>query len=719
MDSAPSQTEAAALTEEWFLAEIGRAGVDVAAILFTLEDLRAGGQPDRAESWAEILQVTLAERQQVDDALRVLERRAAWAESPAGAASNWAQEALDVLGASWEQKTLVEQAGFDKGLPGRESVRRLRLMRGLQPGALCYDRTWGLGEVTQVDFFYQKVHIDFERKIGHQLSLAYAGEALDLVGEDHILVLKKRHGDELKRLIADNPADVVRRTLRSFGPLTVSQLQERLSPAIVAEADWKRFWEQARKALKKDSLLHFPVHKNDALRFLERPRSHDEEWFDRFSKERDLEKLIGALEDLAGRTPPGGVTDAQRPAVENRVAFAIKGVTDRQRGLLARTIMAGRSLGMEASILGDGMLFFQPDVFTDTMRQLPARLARGFLEHLQALDADRTTRLLCDLLPAIDIGSLGEILDYLADTGRESAAAAVVRATFENRVAGIEVLSWLSRHMEKVGAWKLGSFTGVILQMLDALDESYSGDKLKAQNQLRERFIKPEWLKDVLSALDMDQRRKVLLRIKDSKGWPALDRQSLLAQIIKLYPEFEDLFATRVVKTTQTQRGPVTSYRSYQERQAQLQKIVNVEIPKVAKDIALARSYGDLRENFEYKAAKENQTILFHRRDELHEMLRTVRPTDFAECSSEQVGLGTGVLIEYGDGRREQYYILGEWDSDPAIGIISCTSRMAQALESHRAGEQVAIPAEHGETTCRIVAVTPLTDEVKDWAREP
>jgi transcription elongation GreA/GreB family factor len=166
-----------------------------------------------------------------------------------------------------------------------------------------------------------------------------------------------------------------------------------------------------------------------------------------------------------------------------------------------------------------------------------------------------------------------------------------------------------------------------------------------------------------------------------------------------------------------TPRGGVTSWRSYRQRQRQLEKLVNEDIPANSRDIGHARSYGDLSENFEYKAAKEQQRILMHRQEELEAQLKSVTGTDFAGLPAEAAGIGTRVVLEYPDGRRTEHCILGEWDQDEALGIIACSSRMSQALTGHKAGDEVRVPAEHGEEACRLAEVAPLPETVRAWCR--
>ena len=99
------------------------------------------------------------------------------------------------------------------------------------------------------------------------------------------------------------------------------------------------------------------------------------------------------------------------------------------------------------------------------------------------------------------------------------------------------------------------------------------------------------------------------------------------------------------------------------------------KIPANSKEIAIARSYGDLSENHEYKAAKEMQKILMRRKEELETQLARARGTDFSNAKTDVVGIGTIVqATDLGTNQPETFTILGAWDSDPDKGVISYLS---------------------------------------------
>lgn len=670
---------------------------------------------EAGESEAAALAELLFEQKNLDGWLAAQKLRLEQGGAPG---DNLADQILDMLGATWEAKVLIEQAGFNGDLAPGIAIQRMITLRALQPDTLVYDKTWGAGKIGRIDYFYKKIDIRFRKKPSHQMSLAYAAETLDLLDDDHILSWTYQRKEELKALVKDQPGEVVKMAVRSFGPMPVTALQEKLVPEVVADKDWKKFWDGARKALKTDDTVLIPANRKEPIQVMAGGSTTEDMQFNQLAAERNIDTIVTHFERMVDEKKTG-LSDPQKDILRDRLAFVIKGAWPRQLGSLIRAKLAAIALGADDDGRPELRIadrFLEDRILLRALRQAPVRSAADFLEYLARDHAAELHPLLLNQLTRMDISSLNVAIDYLIPHLGEDAVAAKIRAVFDSREPGIEVLAWVARNMDKIEAWRLGPLHLVIQFMLDALDREYTGEPLKARNQLRERFEKQDWMRDLLDKFDAKQRTNLLMRLRLSSAWGKLDKQSVLAMTIKLAPELEAVMAERTAsETVEKPRGPLTSIRSYEERKEQLQRIVEVEIPKVAKEIGHAREYGDLRENFEYKAAKDAQALLFRRRDELSEALAHVTPTDFKEAAYGEVGLGVTVVLRYGDGREETYHILGEWDGDTQLGILSCNAKMSQTLLGHKVGDTLMVPSEIGEVTCTVTAIQPLPDTIRKW----
>ena len=117
-----------------------------------------------------------------------------------------------------------------------------------------------------------------------------------------------------------------------------------------------------------------------------------------------------------------------------------------------------------------------------------------------------------------------------------------------------------------------------------------------------------------------------------------------------------------------------------EEKRAELRKIVEEELPANRRAIQEAREHGDLRENFEYKSARQRHEYLSARASALDQDLRRVRPIDPSIVDGTEVVIGSRVLFEGKAGKRRKITILGPWDSLPEEDVLSNESELAQSI---------------------------------------
>jgi transcription elongation GreA/GreB family factor len=115
-----------------------------------------------------------------------------------------------------------------------------------------------------------------------------------------------------------------------------------------------------------------------------------------------------------------------------------------------------------------------------------------------------------------------------------------------------------------------------------------------------------------------------------------------------------------------------------------------------------------MRENFEFKAAKQMQAVLMRQKTELEQMLLNARGTAFESPDTSRVSIGTIVTLRDEDSKKEETYtILGAWDGDPERFIISYQTGIAQTLLGHKLGEVVTLKKDQGEGSFAIVSIEP------------
>lgn len=138
----------------------------------------------------------------------------------------------------------------------------------------------------------------------------------------------------------------------------------------------------------------------------------------------------------------------------------------------------------------------------------------------------------------------------------------------------------------------------------------------------------------------------------------------------------------------------------------ELEHLKLVKRPEVIERIKVARGYGDLSENSEYEAAKDEQSFIEGRISTVETMIRYAEIVDSSSVAKDEVSLGkTVTFLEDGEDENETYTIVGTAEANPFSGKISNESPIAQALIGRKVGDSVTIPLPVGEMQVKILAV--------------
>ena len=143
------------------------------------------------------------------------------------------------------------------------------------------------------------------------------------------------------------------------------------------------------------------------------------------------------------------------------------------------------------------------------------------------------------------------------------------------------------------------------------------------------------------------------------------------------------------------------------ERLREELRTLKLERPRISEAIATARAHGDLRENAEYHAAKEQQGLAEARIRDIESKLGNAQVIDVTKLvPSERVVFGSTVqLVDVDDGSEARYQIVGEDEADIKHGLLSISSPIARALISKKTGDTVEVTTPRGKRAYEIVAV--------------
>jgi transcription elongation factor GreA len=140
--------------------------------------------------------------------------------------------------------------------------------------------------------------------------------------------------------------------------------------------------------------------------------------------------------------------------------------------------------------------------------------------------------------------------------------------------------------------------------------------------------------------------------------------------------------------------------------ETELRHLRSEERPAVIRAIAEARSHGDLSENAEYHAARERQSFIEGRIQELEEIISAAEVIDPSTLSGEAVKFGAHVhLVDEETEKEARYQIVGVHEADIKLGLLSVSSPLAKSLIGKKKGDSVSVPAPGGDRSYEIIAV--------------
>ena len=152
--------------------------------------------------------------------------------------------------------------------------------------------------------------------------------------------------------------------------------------------------------------------------------------------------------------------------------------------------------------------------------------------------------------------------------------------------------------------------------------------------------------------------------------------------------------------------------RRLQEEIKTVETELRVTLPK---EILKAREHGDLRENAEYKAAKERQSFLEARAAQLHRRLAALNMLNLDRIPRGKVGLGSTVHVRQEDtGEEKVFEIVVPEESDPTVGRISPSSPIGKCLLGAEEGDTVEVKVPAGTKEYEVTRLVTIHDQVKD-----
>jgi transcription elongation GreA/GreB family factor len=602
---------------------------------------------------------------------------------------------------------------------GKITAAHAETLQKLTPGAFVTHRSWGFGKIAAWELITGQITIDFGSKKGHPMQLQYAAETLTFIPGEHILVRAATNAAAVKEQASSDPVGLIRSILADHGgKATVDEITASLVPSVFDAAGFKKWFESAKKKLKTDGHFLIPAKKGDPIVLQETAQNPHERLIGQFREARHPKDQVSALDtamkslnDFAKeveelRALASEVEEAAKRGGKVHLAKAIELLVIRDE-ICSRheALKPGPDAATIASFLS-GSPSKLGEIFGEIPAAKYAKVLEAFPEAFPSDWEERALRLLRTSEPRLS----GETFKLFSSHRKRDAFAEHTRKLIRERSASSDFLLWLCKERAKTLPELVDE--EVFAAILAAMEADLHAD-IKSKRLEEYLFEDKELVADLLGKAERDSARQAIRKVMLSPVFADLNRRSLLARILKVHPDLESL-VTGDHEAPAEKKGEslVVSWASLQRRKEELEHIEKVLIPQNIRDIATARSYGDLRENFEFKSAKEQQAVLNRQKGELELLLGNARGTNFENADTSQVSIGTVVTLEPSSGgTSETYSILGAWDGVPEKGWVSYLAGIGKALLGKKPGETIQLPDDgKGMRSMKIAAISPFTD---------
>ena len=526
-----------------------------------------------------------------------------------------------------------------------------------------------------------------------------------------------------------------------------------------AEKAYRAWWNKAKESLFRNPRVACPKSKGEpyVLRAKEEEMKPEQEVLREYFLNREPKKKILLAEKLYKTATDDSVEEikADLPKIKEELTEAIKKArslndADRLHGIwvrnnLVRYLYPGEEEKVEEiaprskDIILAAVERDPKDGLNNLAKNLPSSYLERFLDLLTRIFVEDWRDRIIDLLKYSEGRFTKECVDFLLSwdvsksshfvkgaeipddgkgvTSRQLIKDCLKRWLEEQTLRG-PVILWIVKN-RNASAYKdiLSPLIGE--DLLSALLAAVDDEALQRETVVTTARIAladalsddKDLIRDMLESSTADTARDLAQTLLLNQGFEDLTKKSILARIIKVFPSVQSLVATK--SSDSKEKRLLVSAWSLQARREELEDIVRNQLPASKAAIEAARELGDLRENSEYKMAREHDEVLSARRGQLERDIAGSEVFDFNSTPSDKVGIGSVVSLVTNKGEELTCTILGAWDSDTAKNIFSYQTPLAQALLDHKVGDTVETNINGHATLWTIKKLARYIDAVK------
>lgn len=576
--------------------------------------------------------------------------------------------------------------------------------------SFVYHRTWGVGVILKVE--NDTLLINFGKNGRKEISLKMAVSALQPLSRDHIWVIKATVGsksskfktkDELAKEIKTNKAWALKTIITSFNnSCDFKKIKAELVPSILSTSEWTSWNSGAKKLLDEDST--FGVNPNNINEYTVRERAITPE--EKYSNEFKAQKQFFARIDILYKFVEDETTDKESELLADMFSYFtgfLKSFSEVDEQVIASYLVV-KEIGQEVPNLAFqskytfaqlyGEVEDSKAMYTILKGSKKGDLRTAFLESVKMLPNWEDEYI--KMFPAI---LKKDVLMTIINAGQVEKVMKLAIDSFEDFRSYRDVILFLFDECSEEDWFKasqiplqkqLIALVNIISQCYREIDNHVESTENKKiiKNACKMLFDKDNnKYADYMLSCDEEQMSHMYTLVDDIAELDGVIKTQLRNKILEKYPDYK--FRVKEEKSS-APKGMLVTAQKLEEKRNLLDKMQNVDLPAIAKEVAEAKEKGDLKENAEYIAAKEAQHKLGNDLKQLQSELARAVIFDPTTATSSMISFGTKVtLLNKNTDKEEEFTIFGPWESDPSNGVISYMAPFGDAILDHKVGEEL------------------------------
>ena len=564
-------------------------------------------------------------------------------------------------------------------------------------GNFVFHNSWGVGIITKLA--NDKLEINFGKAKGsHEISLKLAINTLKPLAKDHIWVLKATMTrDKLLEKIESDKKWTLNTIIKSFdNNCDFKRIKAEISPLLGSK--WTSWSSAAKKILETEPT--FGINPNDINMYTVRDTEISPE--EKLKNEFTAQKQFFARVDILMKYFDNELTDNSNEFFTDMYSYftgILKNITHVNEQTIAAYLVV-------KSISTIDKQFAFP--IKESFAELYSRIEdpRQLYENLKDT---KNTSLRKDFINCVKmLPNWNEeyiklfpivldvtMLENLVDSNFIEDVQKLVCKSFEMYKDYRETVLFFFKECQEKEWFKNAGvpYEKQLITLINIIELTFreinshvnSTENKKINKNATLLLFKDNTIFDYMFKNNEDTVMKLYTLIDDITDLDPTYKELTRAKILEKYPNVK--FRVSEEKTKQS-NGMLVTAAKLQEKKAEIERIRTVEIPKNNDDINDAKAKGDLKENQEYKSAKEKQHILNLELSKLTSELARAIVFDPTTATTSVISFGNTVtLTNNTSGKDETYTILGPWESDPENKIISYMSPLGNAFLEKKVGE--------------------------------